>query len=95
MNTEIKSLVFSFECHKDWKTLTLTDDTAVRFCDECNKNVYNCNSVDALTEAVYFERCVRFKSLHDAFPKMGFVDPDWYFEHMVAEIQKKRIVASI
>jgi len=37
MNAELKSLVFSFECHKDWKTLTLTDDTAVRFCDECNK----------------------------------------------------------
>src|SRR5262245_7586449 len=38
-------ITFEFECPKRWDSLQLTDDSEVRHCDLCDKNVYHCQNV--------------------------------------------------
>jgi hypothetical protein len=76
-------LVFEYECHKKWKSLALTDDPDIRYCDCCKKNVYYCKTTKALKQAVQFERCVALQGLNSAIPDipvMGFLHPDYVFK---------------
>lgn len=91
MNAEIKKLVFSFECDKGWDSLTLTENPSIRFCSGCKENVFLCGSVEALKEAVQFERCVALDELTGAIPRMGFIDPDTMFKLMVADAKEKNV----
>lgn len=36
---------FSFECPKDWNALAETANPLVRNCDQCQKDVYFCDTV--------------------------------------------------
>ncbi|MDP2804710.1 MAG: hypothetical protein Q8O24_02095 [Gallionellaceae bacterium] len=89
MNTEIKKLVFSYECDKGWDSLTLTENPSIRFCSGCQENVFLCGSVEGLKEAVQFERCVAIDELIGSIPRMGFLDSDSVFNLMVADAKEK------
>jgi uncharacterized protein (TIGR02996 family) len=36
---------FQFECPKHWEKLTPTNDTNIRFCASCKRNVYHCETL--------------------------------------------------
>jgi hypothetical protein len=37
---------FSFQCPKRWEQLRPTEDEAVRFCDQCRRQVFFCTSLE-------------------------------------------------
>jgi uncharacterized protein (TIGR02996 family) len=53
-------------CPKTWDQLAATDDVSVRFCGECQQNVYHCTSIEEARNHVAEERCV---SLSLAVPR--------------------------
>jgi uncharacterized protein (TIGR02996 family) len=36
---------FEFVCHKDWAHLTTTENSGVRFCEECEEHVHYCDTI--------------------------------------------------
>jgi hypothetical protein len=52
--------VLSYKCPNDWNALTETDDSDIRFCEECEKEVYFCHDDDELAKGIRLNRCVAF-----------------------------------
>ncbi len=57
----IRNCVFSFKCSAVWEQLEDTDNEAVRFCQDCQREVYYCDTDDELVAAVKLNRCVAFE----------------------------------
>ena len=47
-----------YECPLKWKNLKKTDDPTIRFCNECNKNVYLCNTEQKMDKHVKLNHCI-------------------------------------
>ena len=47
-----------YECPLEWKNLKKTDDTQVRFCGECSKNVYRCKTDEDMDEHIKLNHCI-------------------------------------
>ena len=57
--TTIRNCKFSFRCKANWDDLLPTDDQGlVRFCLECQREVYFCESDDELVYNVVNNRCI-------------------------------------
>ena len=56
----IDNCEFSVEyaCPLEWKNLKKTDDSQIRFCNECSKNVYRCKTADEMDEHVKLNHCI-------------------------------------
>lgn len=57
----IRNCVFSFKCSAVWEQLEDTDNVAVRFCQDCQREVHYCDTDDELVAAVKLNRCVAFE----------------------------------
>ncbi len=55
---EIRNCEFKFQCPKTWDSLSLTTVHEVRFCEECKKEVFFCNTAKELKSAIVADRCV-------------------------------------
>lgn len=53
---------FRFECPNKWETLTPTNDSEVRFCDECQQQVFRVTSVDQAEAMARKGRCIAVPS---------------------------------
>ena len=47
-----------YECPLEWKNLKKTDDSKIRFCNECNKNVYRCKIEKDMDEHIKLNHCI-------------------------------------
>ena len=47
-----------YECPLEWKNLKKTDDSKIRFCNECNKNVYRCKTEKDMDEHIQLNHCI-------------------------------------
>lgn len=56
----LRNCVLSYKCPNDWNALTETDDSDIRFCEECEKEVYFCHDDDELAKGIRLNRCVAF-----------------------------------
>jgi hypothetical protein len=85
--------VFHLQCPRQLENLHATEDTAVRFCEECRKNVYYCSDIDEAREHAHEGNCVavdlgvirRENDLEN--PRrmlMGKISPD-YFRRRIEE----------
>lgn len=54
----IRNCKFKKLCDAEWDSLSDTEDPMIRFCGTCHKNVYFCESHEALEAAVDLGRCV-------------------------------------
>ncbi len=54
------NLQFRYQCPKSWEALTSTDDATIRFCNQCNQNVYFCSSVAEVRDHATNDHCVAF-----------------------------------
>jgi uncharacterized protein (TIGR02996 family) len=54
-NCEIR---FDFQCPLQWDQLTLTNDVNVRHCQQCDRNVHFCKSIEAARAHAAMDRCV-------------------------------------
>lgn len=78
MGITIRNCTFAYRCDRKWAELTKSDNPDVRFCNECQKNVYFCRSDDELAEAVKQDRCVAIERSSDQLevtvPTMGVIE---------------------
>ena len=49
---------FEYKCPLEWKNLKKTKDSKVRFCNECNKNVYRCKTGEDIDNHIQLNHCV-------------------------------------
>jgi uncharacterized protein (TIGR02996 family) len=53
---------FEFVCPRRWQQLQPTKDSAVRYCDRCERRVYYCRSVDEAREHAQKGHCIAVDS---------------------------------
>ena len=58
MTIKIRNCVFGFRCAQKWDEMKETSRDGVRFCKECEKDVYLISCEDKLLEAITLNRCV-------------------------------------
>ena len=54
----IRNCKFAYRCSAKWDNLQETDDDDIRFCNDCQKEVFFCDSDDTLITFVKLNRCV-------------------------------------
>mgnify|MGYP000742321081 CR=1 FL=1 len=59
-----------YECPLKWKNLKKTDDPTIRFCNECNKNVYQCKNENDMDEHIKLNHCIALEE----HMVMGYID---------------------
>jgi hypothetical protein len=57
----IRNCTFAFQCTAKWQQLDETEDEDIRFCNDCQREVYYCFDDDDLARCVKLNRCVAFK----------------------------------
>lgn len=62
---KIRNCVFGFRCAQKWDEMKETSRDGVRFCKECEKDVYLISSEDKLLEAITLNRCVAIEAPKD------------------------------
>jgi uncharacterized protein (TIGR02996 family) len=55
-------LEFAFQCPRRWEKLRVTDESAVRFCDTCLRNVYYCCDIKSARASARRGNCVAVDS---------------------------------
>ena len=63
---------FGYKCPLEWKHLKKTKDLKVRFCDECNKNVYRCRTDEDIDKHIQLNHCV---AINEPNMPMGMMMP--------------------
>jgi uncharacterized protein (TIGR02996 family) len=53
-----RCVAFRFQCPQRWDQLQATDDPLVRRCDECEKNVHYCGTIEEAQKHAQAGRCV-------------------------------------
>jgi len=70
----IRNCIFGFQCTRNWGEMShassSSDDTEVRFCSGCEKEVYQCATDEELTRNVQLNRCVVIARSTDAEDEM-------------------------
>ena len=64
----IRNCTFAFKCNARWEKLEQTENDEIRFCDDCQKEVFLCLDDDILVKNVMLNRCV-------AIYKSGYLSP--------------------
>lgn len=59
----IRNCKFSYQCKAKWNALIETDDDEIRFCNDCQKEVFFCDSNDTLITFIKLNRCVAILKL--------------------------------
>lgn len=59
-DSAFRNCAWGYKCSKSWSMLSETENTDVRFCHDCHKEVYWVNTKAELTKNVLLNRCVCF-----------------------------------
>ena len=76
-NADIRNCKFAFKCEKRWNDLKVISggNKRIRFCDDCEKDVYRCRTDDQLKIAMKHNHCVAIcfedKSSHEKVEFVG------------------------
>ena len=63
----IRNCSWGYKCKATWTDLSLTSNESSRFCSDCEREVYRCETPAELLQAIALNRCVNFPwSLVDA-----------------------------
>ena len=75
-NYSIRNCVLGFKCDANWDLMTVVSETyledgvnQVRFCNSCQREVFESNDDDQLNENIRLNRCVSFVRFDD---ELGF-----------------------
>ena len=67
MKPIIKNCVLGFKCSESWDTLkALAEDSNIKHCDKCDKNVFLCESEEQLNDAIDKGVCVAVDFVEEA-----------------------------
>ena len=64
---------FKYKCPLQWENLEKTKDLEVRFCGECNKNIYHCKTDQEVDEHIELNHCVAFTDESEHEPREMFI----------------------
>ncbi len=56
--TAIRNCRIAFKCNKQWEQLAKTQFGRVRYCGDCERDVFFCSSDTEILEAIRLNRCV-------------------------------------
>ena len=78
MSISIRNCTFVFKCDRQWSLLKKTSLPNVRFCEDCEREVFYCETDQQLAESVALNRCVAIQVENHLRsgqgPLMGSVD---------------------
>ena len=84
---DIRNCSFGFECHQRWDELLKRKEKNIKYCHECEKEVYLIETDAELMHAIKFNHCVAIKVRHDEIPQpkkqnitVGMIAPTNYDE---------------
>lgn len=60
MDHQFLNCVFEYECPKNWFELEATSKAAIKYCTECNKDVYLCINQEELDYAISQKFCIAY-----------------------------------
>ncbi len=64
MKSEIRNCQFNFECPKLWTELSVTSNSKIRRCNNCNQDVHFCQTAKELHNAIVKNLCVAVEINH-------------------------------
>jgi uncharacterized protein (TIGR02996 family) len=87
---------FRYRCPQRWDTLVVTEDSKVRHCTECRKDVHYCRTEDEAYGFAAAGKCVAIDSRQLRFPPMDrFDDSDNVTMGIVDQVRPRRIPLSL
>ena len=66
---DIRNCSFGFKCNQKWDSLLKRKEKNIKYCHECEKEVYLIETNEELMHAIKFNYCVAIKVRHDEIPK--------------------------
>lgn len=60
----IRNCIYGFKCDQSWDEMTLTKKENVRFCGNCEKEVFFVEKKGQLLKAIQLNRCVAIRTLN-------------------------------
>jgi hypothetical protein len=66
---DIRNCSFGFKCNQKWEGLLKRKEKNIKYCHECEKEVYLIEKNSELIEAIKFNHCVAIKVRHDEIPQ--------------------------
>ena len=66
---DIRNCSFGFECHQSWENLLKRKEKNIKYCHECEREVYLIETNAQLIDAIKFNHCVAIKVRHDEIPQ--------------------------
>jgi len=65
---DIGNCSFGFKCKQKWEELLKRKEKNIKYCHECEKEVYLIETNSELMDAIKFNHCVAIKVRHDEIP---------------------------
>jgi hypothetical protein len=66
---DIRNCSFGFKCTQKWEDLLKRKEKNIKYCHECEKEVYLIETNVELAHAIKFNHCVAIKVRHDEIPQ--------------------------
>jgi len=66
---DIRNCSFGFKCNQKWEDLLKRKEKNIKYCLECEKEVYLIETNVELAYAIKFNHCVAIKVRHDEIPE--------------------------
>jgi len=66
---DIRNCSFGFKCTQKWEDLLKRKEKYIKYCHECEKEVYLIETNVELAHAIKFNHCVAIKVRHDEIPQ--------------------------
>jgi hypothetical protein len=85
VETTIRNIecTFEFNCDKQWDELETQDAPNIKFCKQCEKNVYLCKTQEELDNARSLGRCISIERVEIRMFTTGVL-----FRNKVTEVEK-------
>ena len=84
---DIRNCSFGFKCNQKWEDLLKRKEKNIKYCHDCEKEVYLIETNEELSDAIKFNHCVAIKVRYDEIPKtkrpaitVGMLHPTNYDE---------------
>ena len=66
---DIRNCSFGFKCNQKWDSLLKRKEKNIKYCHECEKEVFLIETNTELMDAIKFNHCVAIKVRYDEIPQ--------------------------
>jgi len=66
---DIRNCSFGLKCNQKWEDLLKRKEKNIKYCHECEKEVYLIETNEELMHAIKFNQCVAIKVRYDEIPQ--------------------------